>query len=147
MILALVLSRTSEYAAVIVAVAAALAGMAYIAKAIRWAVHVGDKLLAAAGTVDRELTKNHGSSMKDKVTDLGKKADANSEAIANVSGLVKLIGSEVAHHGQQSRSAMAIYRKALADQGIHLPVAPGEDGLIDDELDLDHPPTHRGDTP
>lgn len=148
------LDGTSETAAIIVAIAAALAGVAYIYKAVRWVVHLGDKLLDTAGTVDRELTKNHGSSIKDRVTALGdnvssldSKADQNADAIANVSGLVKLIGAEVAHHGQQSRAAMAIYRKALADQGIHLPVAPGEDGLVDDQLDLAHPPTHRGDTP
>jgi len=49
-------------------------------------------------------------------------------ANTNATG-ISAIRQELHDHGEASRAAMAIYRRALADQGIHLPVAPGEDGF------------------
>lgn len=109
---------TQELIALIVGISAGLAGLGYIARKFRDLVHVYDRLekllRPAAATVTRELEQNSGSSIKDQVT--------------NLAALVQIVARELADHGEQSRAAMGIYRKALADQGIHLPVAPGEDG-------------------
>lgn len=114
-----------EVAALTGAIAAALAGLLYIARKVRRLVHFLDRIEAATSEsgriIDRELTRNSGSSMKDQV-------EKNSRNLATLSGLVSAVVIEVAEHGRRDRAAMAIYRKALADQGIHLPVAPGEDG-------------------
>jgi hypothetical protein len=135
-----------EATALVVSGMAALGAVGWAFKRIRRFFRFLDRaetLLAdTARTVDKELTRNGGSSMKDQVVRLATQANTNAEAIATVRGLVQLLSGEVAKHGHQSRAALAIYRKALADQGVHLPVAPGEDGLTDDDLDL-YLPSHR----
>lgn len=135
-----------EATALVVSGAAALGAIGWLFKKARGffrGVELAATLLkSTARTVDKELTPNSGSSIKDQVDRLAVQANTNADAIADVGGMVRLVADEVARHGHQSRAAMAIYRRALADQGIHLPVAPGEDGLTDDDLDL-HRPTHR----
>lgn len=137
-----------EGTALVVSGFAALGAIGWAWKRVRRFFRFLDRaealLATTARTVDKELTPDSGSSMKDQIGRLATQANTNATAIAGVKGLVQLLSAEVAKHGHQSRAAMAIYRKALADQGIHLPVAPGEDGLTDDDLDLYHP-SHRED--
>lgn len=60
-------------------------------------------------------------SLRTTAATLIQRADTNAGGIA-------AIRAELHEHGEAGKTAMAIYRAALADQGIHLPVAPGEDG-------------------
>lgn len=126
-----------EIAAALVAVAAVLAALTYIGKwlwsgikAVRNLVHTVDRVEALVRPTHdvtvHQLNPNSGSSMKDQLGHL-----VESHAVTR--GLVQLVAEEMKSHGDQSRAAMAIYRKALADQGIHLPVAPGEDGYGEHE--------------
>jgi methyl-accepting chemotaxis protein len=137
-----------EATALVVSGAAALAAVGWAFKRVRRFFRFLDRaetlLQDTARTVDKELTRNGGSSIKDQVARLSTQANTNADSIASVRGLVQLLADEVSKHGHQSRAALAIYRKGLADQGVHLPVAPGEDGLTDDDLDL-YFPSHRED--
>lgn len=138
-----------EVVALVVSGVAALTAIGWVWKRVRKFFRFLDRfeamLSTTAHTVNKELKANSGSSMKDQVDGLGVQAKTNARAIDGLSGLVQLLADEVVRHGHQGRAAMAIYRKALADQGIHLPVAPGEDGLTDDDLDRFYLPTHRED--
>lgn len=119
----------------IVLLAAAAAGLTYIAKGIRYLVHAVDQLEKLAKptyeVTTYELTNNGGGSMKDKVEAALVNSRAALDSSQTTRGLVQLVADELSRHGRQSRAAMAIYRQALADQGIHLPVAPGEGGLVE----------------
>lgn len=59
------------------------------------------------------------ATLRDQVDTLLERAKTNATNIT-------AIRDELTEHGDQSRAAMTIYRSALADQGIHLPIAPGE---------------------
>lgn len=133
-----------EAAAGVVLLAGVLGALGYIGKRIRRVVHIVDRIEAMVEpthqVVAHELTHNSGSSMKDAVTSLERFATTNrrgiervGEQVAVVDFKVQSVREEIHTHGEQSRAAMAIYRRALADQGIHLPVAPGEDGYGDTE--------------
>lgn len=140
----------SDAAAVLVAVAAGLAALGYLVKIVRRAVRIADRIEAlvepTAQHVRRELSHNSGSSMKDQVTSLPRDVARIERSVARVGEQLAVVREVVDatrsaqdNHGHQSRAAMAIYRKALADQGIHLPVAPGEDGYGDPPKQEPHP--------
>lgn len=61
-----------ELAGLIVAAAALLGALAYLGKRVRALVHLLDAILkvveSSGEVVERELERNHGSSMKDDVT-------------------------------------------------------------------------------
>lgn len=147
------MTATQEVAAVLVAIAALLGALGYIARWVRNLVHGFDRLAQlgerTAATVHKELTANSGSSMKDQVgrlpgdvARLGRQVERGGEQLALVREQVAAILSDLDTHSHQGRVAVALWRKALADQGIHLPVVPGEDGYVDDQH-----PTHREDHP
>jgi hypothetical protein len=139
------MTATQEVAAVIVAIAALLGALGYIARWVRNLVHGFDRLAQlgekTAATVDRELTKNSGSSIKDQVGRLpGDVARLDRKVERGGEKLAAAILADLDAHSHQGRVAVALWRKALADQGIHLPVVPGEDGYLDEQH-----PTHRED--
>lgn len=70
---------------------------------------------------DEPTLRDQVDSLQDTAQVLIRRAETNA-------GNIDAIRAELTDHGDKSRAAMAIYRSALADQGIHLPVVPGEDG-------------------
>lgn len=133
-----------EAAGVLMLAAGALTAVGYLVKWVRRLVHIADRIEALVepthDLVAHELTRNSGSSMKDALARLDGFAATNrrgiervGEQVAVVDHKVESVREEIHEHGQQSRNAMAIYRRALSDQGIHLPVAPGEDGYGETE--------------
>ena len=69
----------------------------------------------------------------DTLTEQGRylldRANTNATGISAIRQEQADVRRQLKDHSEESRAAMAIYRRALADQGIHLPVAPGEDGF------------------
>lgn len=135
-----------EPAAVIVAVAAGLAALGYLGRWVRNLVHSIDNLDAlmrpTARTVKKELTTNHGSSMKDTVDVLVERAETNAKNIAAQRGLLLLLADDIVRRSRYGRQTMILVREALAEQGITIPVVPGEN-LDDLDLDRFYHPTHR----
>lgn len=135
-----------EPAAIVVAVAAGLAALGYLGRWVRNLVHSIDKLDAvmrpAAATVRKELTHNSGSSLKDTVDVLVTRAQTNATNIDALRGLLVLVADDVVRRSRYGRETMTLVRAALAEQGITLPVVPGE-SLDDLDLDRFYHPTHR----
>lgn len=110
------------------AIASALAGLLGIVwwlikpRVVGWVRH---QLINPVQETHASITVNgHVSdtpTLRDQVDTLMDRSETNATSIGE-------IRDELRDHGDKSRAAMAIYRAALADQGIHLPVAPGEDG-------------------
>jgi hypothetical protein len=127
--------NVEQIATLLVLGAGAIGAITYIAKGIRKIVHTVDRLEDLAKPTHDvavyELTNNGGGSLKDKVEAALASSRAALDSSQTTRGLVQLVADELAGHGRQSRAAMAIYRQALADQGIHLPVAPGEGGYLE----------------
>lgn len=112
---------------IIVAAGAALGALVYIATWVRKAVRVVDKILDLTATtadhVDRELTPNSGSSMKDQQNQiprdfarLERKVERLGEQLAVDREVSRAIRNELGLHVKQANSD----RQKLADQGIDL---------------------------
>lgn len=100
---------------------------------------IKEQLIQPVQETHRSVTVNGGRNspptLRDEVSELRdaarlavKTGQRNAEQMEIVRSVVEKTREEMKEHGDQSRAAMTIYRKALSDQGIHLPVAPGEDG-------------------
>lgn len=144
------LVAVEEPAAIVVAVAAGLAALGYLGRWVRNLVHSIDRLDSlmrpTARTVKKELTTNHGSSMKDTVDDLQRRASTNAAGIETLRGLLLLLADDIVRRNHHGRQTMRIVRESLAEQGIDLPVVPGE-SLDDLDLDRFYLPTHREEPP
>lgn len=83
----------SDWLGVIAAAGAALGALVYIGRLVRRVVRIVDKVLELTETtavhVDRELTPNHGSSMKDQQSQLPRD-------VARIERKVERIGEQVA---------------------------------------------------
>lgn len=120
-------------AAAVTATSAAIGAIAYLTKKLRAAFRLIDSIETVVG---RELTANSGSSMKDKVDRNTRNVERLTDHVVALTTASTEIRGLIAEHHRQSRAALAIYRKGLADQGVHLPIAPGELGYGDtDEAD------------
>lgn len=147
-----VLVASKDVASWVKEVASIVSAVLVIAGLFWWLVKprvqawVKEQLIQPVQETHRSVTVNGGRNspptLRDEVSELRaaatravKVGERNAEQMEIVRSVVEKTREDLREtrhdmqeHGDQSRAAMTIYRRALSDQGIHLPVAPGEDG-------------------
>lgn len=117
----------SDALGIIVAIAAALGAVGYLVRLVRKGVRTWDRIEAlmrpTAEHVDRELTGNHGSSMKDQLDGLPHVVEVLRRDVQRVGEQVAVAVETAQATSQQLDDHITqsdLDRQRLADQGIDL---------------------------